>query len=49
MDLEGQPVMIWDAESLVVFKMMFFREEDMSDRARRAFRGRVDSTPRACE
>lgn len=31
MDLEGQPVMIWDAESLVVFKMMFFREKDMVD------------------
>ena len=30
-DLEGQPVMIWDAESLVVFKMMFFREKDLVD------------------
>ncbi len=30
-DLEGQPVMVWDAESLVVFKMMFFREKDLVD------------------
>lgn len=30
-DLDGQPVMVWDAESLVVFKMMFFREKDLVD------------------
>ena len=30
-DLEGQPVMIWDAETLAVFKMMFFRERDLVD------------------
>ncbi len=29
--LGGQPVMIWDAESLVVFKMMFFRRKDLAD------------------
>jgi hypothetical protein len=27
----GQPVMIWDAESLTVFKMMFFRRKDLAD------------------
>jgi len=30
-DLEGQPVMIWDAECLTVFKMMFFRDKDLVD------------------
>jgi len=30
-DLDGQPVMIWDAESLAVFKMMFFRDKDLVD------------------
>lgn len=30
-DLEHQPVMVWDAESLTVFKMMFFREKDLVD------------------
>jgi hypothetical protein len=30
-DLEGQPVMILDAESLAVFKMMFFRSQDVVD------------------
>jgi hypothetical protein len=29
--LAGQAVMIWDAESLVVFKMMFFRRKDLVD------------------
>lgn len=29
--LSGQPVMIWDAESLCVFKMMFFRRKDIAD------------------
>ena len=29
--LAGQPVMIWDAESLTVFKMMFFRRKDLAD------------------
>lgn len=31
LDLEGQPVMVWDAESLAVFKMMFFRDKDLVD------------------
>jgi hypothetical protein len=30
-DLANQPVMIWDAESLTVFKMMFFRRKDLAD------------------
>lgn len=30
-DLEGQSVMIWDAECLTVFKMMFFRDKDLVD------------------
>jgi hypothetical protein len=30
-DLDGQPVMIWDAETLAVFKMMFFRDKDLVD------------------
>jgi hypothetical protein len=29
--LSDQPVMIWDAESLCVFKMMFFRRKDIAD------------------
>ncbi len=29
--LGDQPVMIWDAESLAVFKMMFFRRKDVAD------------------
>jgi hypothetical protein len=29
--LDSQPVMIWDAESLCVFKMMFFRRKDIAD------------------
>lgn len=29
--LGGQEVMIWDAESLCVFKMMFFRRKDVAD------------------
>lgn len=29
--LADQSVMIWDAESLVVFKMMFFRRKDLAD------------------
>ena len=29
--LAGQPVAIWDAESLTVFKMMFFRRKDLAD------------------
>jgi hypothetical protein len=29
--LEGQPVMIWDPETLCVFKMMFFRRKDVAD------------------
>jgi len=30
-ELGGQPVTIWDAESLAVFKMMFFRRKDLTD------------------
>jgi hypothetical protein len=30
-DLAQQPLMIWDAESLAVFKMMFFRRKDLAD------------------
>ena len=29
--LAGQPAMIWDAESLIVFKLMFFRRKDVAD------------------
>ena len=29
--LANQPVMVWDAESLAVFKMMFFRRKDLAD------------------
>jgi hypothetical protein len=29
--LGGQPVTIWDAETLCVFKMMFFRRKDLAD------------------
>ena len=31
MELTDQPIMVWDAESLVVFKMMFFRRKDLAD------------------
>lgn len=30
-NLEGVPVMIWDAETLVIFKLMFFRDRDLVD------------------
>jgi hypothetical protein len=30
-DLEGQSIMILDAESLAVFKLMFFRPQDLVD------------------
>lgn len=30
-ELEGRTVAIWDAESLAVFKMMFFRRKDLAD------------------
>jgi hypothetical protein len=30
-ELGNQPVMVWDAESLTVFKMMFFRRKDLAD------------------
>jgi hypothetical protein len=30
-EIGNQPVMIWDAESLVVFKLMFFRRKDLAD------------------
>jgi hypothetical protein len=29
--LAGRPTMLWDAESLTVFKMMFFRRKDVAD------------------
>jgi hypothetical protein len=29
--LGEQPIQVWDAESLVVFKMMFFRRKDIAD------------------
>jgi hypothetical protein len=31
LELTGQPIMVWDAESLAVFKMMFFRRKDLAD------------------
>jgi hypothetical protein len=31
LQLAGQPIMVWDAESLTVFKMMFFRRKDLAD------------------
>ena len=31
LELADQPIMVWDAESLVVFKMMFFRRKDLAD------------------
>jgi len=30
-ELGGQTVWVWDAETLVVFKMMFFRRKDLAD------------------
>lgn len=30
-DLDGQPIFVWDAETLCVFKMMFFRRKDLAD------------------
>jgi hypothetical protein len=30
-DLADQPIVVWDAESLAVFKMMFFRRKDLAD------------------
>ena len=29
--LEGQRIVIWDAETLCVFKLMFFRLKDLAD------------------
>lgn len=29
--LDGQEVFVWDAETLTVFKMMFFRRKDLAD------------------
>jgi hypothetical protein len=31
MELANQPIMIRDAESLTVFKMVFFRRKDLAD------------------
>ncbi|HBO43525.1 MAG TPA: hypothetical protein DD670_06265, partial [Planctomycetaceae bacterium] len=31
MELANRPVMVWDAESLAVFKMIFFRRKDLAD------------------
>lgn len=30
-ELAGRSIMVWDAESLAVFKMMFFRRKDLAD------------------
>ena len=30
-ELAGRPVLVWDAESLAVFKLMFFRRKDLAD------------------
>ena len=30
-DLEGVPVAIWDAETMCIFKLMFFRDKDLVD------------------
>jgi hypothetical protein len=30
-NLSEQPIQVWDAESLVVFKLMFFRRKDIAD------------------
>ncbi len=30
-ELGDQPIVVWDAESLAVFKMMFFRRKDLAD------------------
>jgi len=30
-ELAGRAILVWDAESLVVFKMMFFRRKDLAD------------------
>jgi len=30
-NLGNQPILVWDAESLVVFKLMFFRRKDIAD------------------
>jgi hypothetical protein len=30
-ELKEQQVMVWDAETLAVFKMMFFRHKDLAD------------------
>ena len=44
-DLSGVPLMIWDAETLVIFKLMFFRDKDLVDIAQilRTQAGRLDS------
>jgi len=31
MEIDGRPIAAWDAESLAVFKMMFFRRKDLAD------------------
>lgn len=31
LELAGRPIVVWDAESLAVFKMMFFRRKDLAD------------------
>lgn len=30
-ELGGQPILVWDAETLAVFKLMFFRRKDLAD------------------
>ncbi|MBM4012270.1 MAG: hypothetical protein FJ286_12975 [Planctomycetes bacterium] len=44
-DLSGVPLMIWDAETPVIFKLMFFRDKDPVDIAQilRTQAGRLDS------
>lgn len=44
-DLSGVPLMIRDAETLVIFKLMFFRDKDLVDIAQilRTQAGRLDS------
>lgn len=44
-DLGGVPLMIWDAETLVIFKLMFFRDKDLVDIAQilRTQAGRLET------
>ena len=31
LELGGQPILAWDAETLAVFKLIFFRRKDLAD------------------